>query len=324
MKTIEVKVWVKDTFRIDLIEDYNFNESFSYTSINNILVEVDENEIIIHSQDNNLAKLYPHLKFNTKCEIKPKELKIFKEALIIHASFKDIYYHWIYDILPQLKTLESKSNVKIIMTPFDLNFQMESLQLFCSINNLYDEKSFYQIEKLYLPFQTTRFLMPYNFVFEFLTANLIKSQRKAIKNKIYITRNKKYKRSVLNEKELIRVLQSKGFLIYNLECISFSKQVEIFNNAEVIISAHGSGLTNIVFCDPGTTILEIYGPGCGERCFARISNRVMLKYSALEISDISYRSPIHRFFYWLFPNLNRFDFRIDTKEFNSNLPIYFF
>lgn len=319
---MEIKVWVKEKFRKDIIEDFNFNENLSYSVLNSIIVEVDKNGIIIDSNDNNLAKLYPQFKFQQTCKIKLKEQKIIKEALIIHSSYKDIYYHWIYDIIPQLKALESNSNLKIIMSPFTNNFQIESFQLFCNVKNVYAKSSFYKIDKLYLPFQTTSLLMPYNFVFEFLTANLIKSKTNKLKNKIYITRDKKFKRSILNEKELINILEAGGYLIYNLEYISFSEQVEIFENANTIISAHGSGLTNIVFCEPGITIVEIYGPGCGERCFARISNHVMLKYSALEVSEISYRSYFHRMFYAFFPKLNRFDFRVDIKTLDRNLPNY--
>lgn len=315
LRQIEIKVWIGKKFRVDLIEDYSCNKNISYSVLNNITVEVDKNEIIIYSDDNNLAKLYPHIQFKKKYNVDSKEQKIIKEAFLIHASYKEVYYHWIYDILPQLKTLESNSNSKIIMSPFTNKFQRDSLQLFCNIKNVYAENYTYRIDKLFLPFQTTRLLMPKKFVFEFLTQN-IKFTNSEVKNKIYITRDKKFKRSILNEKEIIQILQSRGYLIYSLEDISFSNQVDIFKNASVIISAHGSGLTNIVFCDPGTSILEIYGPGCGERCFARISNHAMLKYSAFEVNKISYQSSLHRLFYAFFPKLNRFDFKVDIKDFS--------
>ncbi|MBM3590962.1 MAG: glycosyltransferase family 61 protein, partial [Alphaproteobacteria bacterium] len=312
LRQIEIKVWNGEKLRVDLIEDYDSNDNFSYYVLNNITVEVNKNEIIIYTDDNTLAKWYPYIKFKKKYNANSKEQKIIKEAFLIHASYKDVYYHWIYDILPQLKILESNSYSKIIMSPFTYNFQRDSLQLFCNIKNVYSENYTYNIDKLFLPFQTTRLLMPKNFVFDFLNQNM-KFTKSDVKNKIYITRDKKFKRSILNEKELIQILQSRGYLIYSLEDISFSNQVDIFKNASVIISAHGSGLTNIVFCEPGTSILEIYGPGCGERCFARISNHAMLKYSAFEVNKISYQSSLHRLFYTFFPKLNRFDFKVDIK-----------
>lgn len=315
LRQIEIKVWNSKKLRLDLIEDHSSNDNFSYDVLNNIIVEVNKNEIIIYTDDNTLAKLYPHIKFKKKYNANSKEQKIIKEAVVVNALYKNVYFHWIYDILPQLKTLESNSNSKIIMSPFTNNFQRDSLQLFCNIENVYAENHTYNIDKLFLPFQTTRLLMPKNFVFDFLNQNM-KFTNSDVKNKIYITRDRKFKRSILNEKELIQILQSRGYLIYSLEDISFSNQVDIFKNASVIISAHGSGLTNIVFCDPGTSILEIYGPGCGERCFARISNHAMLKYSAFEVNNISYPSSLHKLFYAFFPKLNRYDFKVDIKDFS--------
>jgi len=321
LSQIEIKVWVGKNFRVDIIDDYSCNNNFSYSVLNNITVEVNKNEIIIYSDDINLVKLYPYIKFKRKHNNNSKEQINIKEAFLIHASYKEVYYHWIYDILPQLKTIESNSNSKIIMSPFTYNFQRDSLQLFCNIKNVYAENYTYNINKLCIPFQTTRLLMPKNFVFDFLTQKM-KFTHSVAKNKIYITRDRKFKRSILNERDLIQILQSRGYLIYSLEDISFSNQVDIFKNASVIISAHGSGLTNIVFCDPGTSILEIYGPGCGERCFARISNHAMLKYSAFEVNEISYQSSLHRLFYALFPKLNRFDFNVDIKDFSLYIQNY--
>lgn len=315
LRQIAIKVWSGGKFKVDLIEDYSCNKSFSYSVLHNVTLEVVKNEIIIYSDDNSLANQYPSIVFRKKYSVKSKEKKNMNEAYLIHASYKEVYYHWIYDILPQLKILEFNSNAKIIISPFTNNFQRDSLKLFCNIRNVYSENNTYSIEKLFLPFATTNLLVPKNFVYEFLTQK-IRSKSSKYKNKIYITRDRKFMRSILNEKELIKILRSIGYIIYSLEDISFANQVDIFKNASVIISAHGSGLTNIVFCDPGTSILEIYGPGCGERCFARISSHAMLKYSAFEVNEISYQSFLHRLIYSFFPKLNRFDFKVDINDFS--------
>jgi capsular polysaccharide biosynthesis protein len=39
--------------------------------------------------------------------------------------------------------------------------------------------------------------------------------------------------------------------------LSLSQQVEAFSNAEIILGPHGAGLTNIMFCNPGTKVIEI-------------------------------------------------------------------
>lgn len=42
-----------------------------------------------------------------------------------------------------------------------------------------------------------------------------------------------------------------------LEHISFEEQVKYFNNAKLIICAHGAGMANLFFCKPNTKIIEV-------------------------------------------------------------------
>lgn len=43
-----------------------------------------------------------------------------------------------------------------------------------------------------------------------------------------------------------------------LENLSFYEQIKYFNNAKLIIGIHGAGLANVLFCNKGATLLEIY------------------------------------------------------------------
>ena len=52
----------------------------------------------------------------------------------------------------------------------------------------------------------------------------------------------------------------------------------IFHGADKIISYHGGGLANIIFCRPGTSIIELYSSWYDE-CFKRISTISSLNYS---------------------------------------------
>jgi len=51
LRQIEIKVWNGEKLRVDLIEDYDSNDNFSYYVLNNITVEVNKNEIIIYTDD---------------------------------------------------------------------------------------------------------------------------------------------------------------------------------------------------------------------------------------------------------------------------------
>jgi hypothetical protein len=74
--------------------------------------------------------------------------------------------------------------------------------------------------------------------------------------KIYITRaNSKY-RKVLNEADVISLLTTRGYEIISFDNISLHDQINICRQANIMISMHGAGLTNMIFMTPGSKILE--------------------------------------------------------------------
>lgn len=68
-----------------------------------------------------------------------------------------------------------------------------------------------------------------------------------VKSRIYISRDKATKRRLLNEDRIIEVLQAFKFTTVYAEDLIYAEQVQLFYNAEVVVGAHGAGLTNILF-----------------------------------------------------------------------------
>ena len=96
--------------------------------------------------------------------------------------------------------------------------------------------------------------------------------------RIFISREDATHRKLLNEAEVVHVLKKYGFKIVKLSALSFVEKIQLFNSAEVIVSPHGAGLSNIVFCNPGTKVLELFTPTYLLPCFHIISNHVNLDY----------------------------------------------
>ncbi|MFJ5161284.1 glycosyltransferase family 61 protein [Pantoea sp. NPDC088449] len=78
--------------------------------------------------------------------------------------------------------------------------------------------------------------------------------------KIYISRRKS-SRGPSNELEIEKKLESQGFRVIYPEDISFAEQVEIFSNANIVISPHGAGLSHIAFTPPKCSLIEIFRSG---------------------------------------------------------------
>ena len=97
---------------------------------------------------------------------------------------------------------------------------------------------------------------------------------------IYILRQPEYSRwrRILNQKELTDLLREEGFSLYIMENLTFVDQVCLFRSAEFIVTAHASSLVHLVFCQPGTQVLEIYPNRPGKNHFYDISRKMNLKY----------------------------------------------
>jgi hypothetical protein len=56
------------------------------------------------------------------------------------------------------------------------------------------------------------------------------------------------------------------------------RKIQIFNSAEVVIAPHGAGLSNLIFCNPGTKVIEIFHPNWMLPSFWMISHYMNLDY----------------------------------------------
>ena len=64
-------------------------------------------------------------------------------------------------------------------------------------------------------------------------------------------------RAMLNEAELIKRLKAMGFQIVNPEELSVREQIRVFSSASMVVGPSGSGMFNVVFCHPGTKVIDI-------------------------------------------------------------------
>jgi capsular polysaccharide biosynthesis protein len=75
--------------------------------------------------------------------------------------------------------------------------------------------------------------------------------------KIYVSRAKAGRRRVSNEAELEAALAAAGFATVRAEELSWAEQIAVFRAARVVVGPHGAGLANLVFCAPGTRVVEL-------------------------------------------------------------------
>lgn len=99
--------------------------------------------------------------------------------------------------------------------------------------------------------------------------------------KIFISRKDSNIRNVLNEDDLFQALKLYGFERYELSKLSVVEQIQLFNQAEIIISPQGTGLANSIFCNLQVTIIELFQ--CLNDCtFWYLSQDFKFNYTAVQ------------------------------------------
>ncbi len=78
---------------------------------------------------------------------------------------------------------------------------------------------------------------------------------------IYIQRNSRALRKLVNRNQIETLLESKGFIFLRTEELSYVERIRIFQKANLIVSESGAGGANLHFCNMGTKVIELRHPG---------------------------------------------------------------
>ena len=96
---------------------------------------------------------------------------------------------------------------------------------------------------------------------------------------IWISRSKSKHRKIKNESEILPLLERFKFKIIIPEEMTFEEQINIYNNANILGGLHGGGLTNILFMNPGTKLLEVRRENDKlNNCYYTLSSELGINY----------------------------------------------
>ena len=108
-----------------------------------------------------------------------------------------------------------------------------------------------------------------------------RSPRTDFPRRIFLPRGAASFRRLVNEGELAAPLQARGFEPFFPERFSFAEQVAAFAQAEVVVGAHSSSFSNLIFCAPGTRVLEIFPPRHIDFSWWTLASHTGLTYAAV-------------------------------------------
>jgi capsular polysaccharide biosynthesis protein len=190
-------------------------------------------------------------------------------AVLSTAEAAANYWHWMLELLPRFHLLEkagfSPSEVDCyLVNHTGQPFQLETLtELGIRRDQIVrtDGRSHYEVERMVVSSLklTQLHVAPWACAFlRTLSASSATAQKP--RRRLYISRAAARFRRLLNEDELFSQLQEFGFERIHCEALTAREQRELFRAAELIIGPHGAALTNLVFCEPGTRIVELFPP----------------------------------------------------------------
>ncbi|WP_274649480.1 glycosyltransferase family 61 protein [Paenibacillus humicola] len=200
------------------------------------------------------------------------------------------YYHWMFDVLPRIEMMRQSGlqvDRYVVNRAGGHAFQQETLEMF----GISEEQLIECGEHLHL--KARRLVVPSMAGFSghmpklacvlLRQAMLTKGRRPAHvqSRRIYISRSLAENRRILNEHEVIEHLQRFGFQPLTLETMSVAEQIAVFADAEAVVAPHGAGLANLVFCRPGTKIVELYHPGSVNPCYLALCQKVGLVHRGI-------------------------------------------
>lgn len=221
---------------------------------------------------------------------KPKHYtgKVF--SLLSGGGAKTYFYHWVMDSLPKLGLLQQCGmfdEIDFFLVPnYKLPYQQQFLEHFgINKDKVIDGAAATHLQADYLIVSSYTVIKSHHpaWMCDWLCNSFISPEESGAHDKlIYIARgDSRRNRKALNEMEVIPVLQRYGFEICYLSKMTIHEQSRLFNSARIVIGTHGAGLTNLVFCRPGTQVLELFPETFVLHPYYDISNKRGLHYDFL-------------------------------------------
>lgn len=200
----------------------------------------------------------------------PPIQKIHGKVAVLSVLSGNVYFHWVIDLLPRIEILRQGINLEeidwFLVNNYQQPFQQETLKILGIPEEKIlasDRHPYIQAEELVVPSYPSYlgWLQPWGLKFlreVFLKDRII--ERSGLSERIYVSRSNARYRRVMNEQEVVEILSQFGFTCITPESMSLETQIATFAHAKIIVAPHGSGLTNIVFCNPETKVIELFSP----------------------------------------------------------------
>jgi capsular polysaccharide biosynthesis protein len=287
---------VPDNFNeldIELFYDCNFRNSIEQIEVNDLKNIVMCNNLVF----NNTRMFYEY----TKHRQPPRKLyfkSLLKKWIVPQDKIEEAYlgiqewnlnyFHWMTEVLPALVVINQikDKKVPVLLSENCKNCKhiIDSLKIFdipiyyYNIRNTIKVSNLYAVKIPIIGAYNESFLSNMRLLF---LKNLNIELKNKASRKIYISRKKAKRRKISNEDALLELLYTYGFESVFLEDYEIQDQIKLLNDAKIVVSCHGAGLTNILFMQPDSKVIELKANNNDYWCFFTLARLANLHYSYL-------------------------------------------
>lgn len=198
----------------------------------------------------------------------------------------DNYYHWLHDCLSKAMLLERlPPDTRILVGNPGLPFKRRPLELLGLWERVVpSESSHYFIDEFYYlpPICLSGGYNPDGL--RFLRQRLLPRSDPANGRRIFVTRRTR-SRSLINLEEVEQFFRGLGWEVVDAARMDFAEQVDVFHRADRVCGLHGAAMTNLLWCQPGTRVLEIFPGDYLNACYEIVADSLGLDYGAAVLSD---------------------------------------
>lgn len=208
-------------------------------------------------------------------------------VIVATSTNQRFYFHWMMDILPRLLRVREGPYADVpVYVEASRPFQQQTLALLgIDPNRIIDasKTSLLTGERLVVPcYQAALGCSIPDWIIDglrdLLPADALSGD---MDKRIYLSRSDAPHRRMANEQAVVGRLERYGFETVRLSELTFVDQARLFARASHIIGPHGGALTNLLFCQPGAKVLELF-PHITQDPYYRISHARGLSYSFLK------------------------------------------
>ncbi len=173
------------------------------------------------------------------------------------------YYHWIIDVAPKIALFQEKygndlDGWKLCYPKEDTDYEKETLAMLGVPDAaVIDTRGYRAVKAGRIALSVLPGWYEIQPAARLLRERLIGQAGEGAGERIYVSR--KGRRKCVNEAEVFSLLAERGFTFIEDKPRSLADQIGIFLNAQVIVAPHGAALTNLLWCEEGAKVIELFG-----------------------------------------------------------------